>query len=174
MLLKKMLLFFEIFLPEQLLVSADTPLVYKGRVIVATSVVSAFITLALLISFIFLHLSTFLYVGVFLCFITLCFHLYFLSRPTKNFEKNLHLGASLQITVLSILVYLTTFSSKGTGFFGLIWLIPIFLMTAFYFSTRFSFYFAFFNLVLFLVISYLKFDTVYMTLINLLFLSAIS
>ncbi len=167
MLLKKMLLFFEIFLPEQLLVSADTPLVYKGRVIVATSVVSAFITLALLISFIFLHLSSFLYVGVFLCFITLCFHLYFLSRPTKNFEKNLHLGASLQITVLSILVYLTTFSSKGTGFFGLIWLIPIFLMTAFYFSTRFSFYFAFFNLVLFLGISYFKFDTFYMPLKNL-------
>jgi C4-dicarboxylate-specific signal transduction histidine kinase len=73
----------------------------------------------------------------------------------------MQIGATVQILVITLMVYLTAFSEMGMGFFGLIWLLPVFLMMAFYYNTRSSFYFALGNFSLFLVISYYKFDHFY-------------
>lgn len=167
MLLKKLVRFLDHFLPAQLSSAVEAPLLYRGRVIVAINLVSLIAILVLLLAIIGLGLSLFIDVGVVLSMLTLVGHLYFLKNRTQNFEKNLQIGAIVQIVVITCIVYLTSFSAKGTGFFGLIWLLPVFLMIAFYFNSRFSFYFSLTNFILFFLIGVLNYNHFYEPMENL-------
>jgi signal transduction histidine kinase len=155
--LKTLLRLLDIFLPAQFSEEVEVPLLYRGRVIVATNMMSLFAAGALLATTIALKSTAIIHIGVIISILTLIGHLYFLKKLLRNFERNLLIGATIQVLVITGLIYLTAFSEKGMGFFGLIWLIPIFLMIAFYFNTRFSFYFGITNFIFFVGISYYKF-----------------
>ncbi|MFA6237639.1 MAG: HAMP domain-containing sensor histidine kinase [Bacteriovorax sp.] len=144
-------------LPEQFSEVVGAPLLYRGRVIVATNLVSLVAVVALWAFCFVLNLSLLVQAGVFLCIATLLVHLFYLKKHVVNFERNLLIGAIAQVLVLTTVIYLTAFSAKGMGFFGLIWLIPVFLMIALYFNTRFSFYFALINFAIYSIISYFVF-----------------
>lgn len=155
---KTLLKILDIFLPAQFSEVIEIPNLYRARVIVATNVVCLVATVGILATVIFTHSSAPIYVGIAICVFTLLGHLYYLKNQLGNFERNLLVGATLQILVITSLIYLTAFSEKGMGFFGLIWLIPTFLMIAFYFNTRFSFYFALFNFIFFFIITNYEYD----------------
>lgn len=156
--LKKLLMGLDNFLPAQFSEAVEAPLLYKGRVIVATNIASLFAVLVLLVMCFVLHLSLLVHIGVFLSLITLFIHLYFLKSQSGQFERNLLIGATVQVIVLSSLVYLTAFSANGMGIFGLIWLIPVFLMIAFYFNTRFSLYVALLHFGIYFAICFFQYD----------------
>lgn len=158
MFIKKLLRLSDIFLPSELAESVEAPLLYRGRIVVGSNLVSLFAAIALFIAVVVLNRPLMVLVGVGFTVLVLIAHLYLLKKPVKNFERSLQVGATTQIMVISALIYLTAFSSKGMGVFGLVWLLPVFLMIAFYFSTRFSIYFAFFNFIFFLGMGYLKFE----------------
>lgn len=156
--LKEFLKTLDIFLPAQFSESVELSLLYRGRVIVATNIVSLFVLLAQWAIFFLLNFSLLIHVGVFLCIITLVVHLYYLKTRLTNFDRDLLIGSSVQVLVLTALIYLTTFSAKGMGFFGLVWLFPIFLTIAFNFNTRYSFYFSLTNFALYFSVSYFHYD----------------
>lgn len=156
--LKRLLRLLDIFLPAEFAEVVELPLLYRGRIIVATNLVTLLGAVGALMTFIAVNPSTFIHVGVIFCILTLIGHIYFLKKQFKNYESNLIRGATCQIFVISGLIYITAFCEKGMGIFGLIWLIPVFLMIAFFFNTRLSFYFAAINFILFFWISYYKYD----------------
>lgn len=161
MLYKRLMAMLDWFLPAQLNVSVEAPLLYRARTIVGTNIVSFIAASALLIAIVALDLSDLIFWGVCVCILTLIAHLYALKKISKNFEKCLQIGATVQIIIISILIYLTAFSPRGLGFFGLIWLMPIFLMMAFYFSTRFSFFIAVLHYIAFFAVGTWKYETFY-------------
>lgn len=155
--LKKLITTLDLFLPEQFSEVVEAPLHYRARVIAATTIISLLAMALLLIVCFMQDLSLGVYIAVVLCMLTFISHLYYLKIQVFNFERNLLLGATLQVSVITFLVYLGVLSLDGMGFFGLLWLIPVFLMIAFYFNTRFSFYFALVNFGLYFAFSYFKF-----------------
>lgn len=171
--LKGFLRILDIFLSVQFSEAVEVPLLYRGRVIVATNLVSLCAAVGLLMTVIAVDSTAIIHSGVIICIITLIGHLYYLKKQLRNYERNLLIGATVQVVVITGLIYMTAFSEKGMGFFGLIWLIPIFLMIAFYFNTRFSFYFALTNFILFFGISYFKYEHFFAPLKNLPTFSAI-
>ncbi len=158
MFIKKLLRLSDIFLPSELSEAVEAPLLYRGRIVVGSNLVSLVATIILFIAVVVLNRPLMTLLGVGFTVLVLVAHLYLLKKPVKNFERSLQFGATTQIIVISALIYLTAFSSKGMGVFGLVWLLPVFLMIAFYFSTRFSIYFAFLNFFFFLGVGYLKFE----------------
>lgn len=154
----------DVFLPAQLSVSVEAPLLYRARTIVGTNIVSLFASTALLLAVIALDLSNLIFWGVSFCILTLIVHLIFLKRLNRNFEKHLKVGATIQIIIISALIYLTAFSPKGMGFFGLIWLLPVFLMMAFYFNTRFSLIIAVIHYAIYFLICTLRMENFYQPL----------
>lgn len=145
------------FLPNQF-PEIDTQVKNKGRVIVATTLMSFLATVfAWIICFAF-NFPFVVHLGIFFCIATFVGQLYYLKKDVFNFKKKLLVSASIQLIVITTLVYLTSFSEKGMGFFSLIWLIPLILMSAFYFDTRSSLYFAFSHFVVFAGVCILKYS----------------
>ena len=159
--LKRFLTFLDVLLPAHFSEAMEAPVLYRGRMIVATNIVSLVACIFLLLAVVVLNLSLFAICSIILVTTILLFRLYFFKNVVSNFEKNLLVGAGVQTFVITVLVYLTSFSPRGMGFFGLIWLIPLFLMIAFYFNTRFSFYFSVANLILFFIISSIRYEHFY-------------
>lgn len=161
MLLKKLLNVLDLFLPEQLPQDVGAALLYRGRIVVATNLVSIAACLILFMAVLVLNLSVSIKFAIICSILTLGGHLFCLKKYVKNFEQNLLIGATIQVLVINIMVYFSAFSEKGMGFFGLIWLMPVFLMVAFYFDTHFSFLFSLLNFCLFLGMSFLKYPQFY-------------
>lgn len=148
------------FLPSHLGEMVDAQLFYRTRVIVASNLLSSLCCLLLLIAADLLNLSHIIIYGILVCLFTLIVQLVFLKfqKNSNSFEKKLSMSATVQVLAVSFIIYLVAFSEKGMGFFGLIWLIPIFLMMSFYFSSKYSFFTALVSIFVFLGIGYLKFD----------------
>ena len=146
------------FLPNQFS-EVNAQMKTKGRVIVATSVVSLLATLVGWVICLCFSFPLIVHLGIFFCVATYAGQLYYLKKLVFNFKKKLMVGASTQLILLTILVYLTSFSDKGLGFFSLIWLIPLILMSAFYFDSRSSFYFGLGQLVVFVSVCILKYPS---------------
>lgn len=156
--LKTLLNLLDLFLPAHFFEAVEVPLLYRARVIVGTNLACLIVVAGLFVTVIAAQTSLFIYACLIFSFIAVIGNLYFFKNQVRNYERNLLLVAAIQIAIVTGLIYLTAFSEQGMGFFGLIWLIPTFLMIAFYFNTRFSFYFALTNFILFLGISYYKYD----------------
>ncbi len=148
------------FLPAHLDASVEASVFYRARIVIATNIISFFIITLLWGAVYFLNISHFIHIGILFSGLILIVHMYYLKSQTdfKFFEKKLFISAVLQVLMLDIVVYLTSYSS-GLGIFGAIWLLPIFLMIAFYFRTYFSFYFAVVNFLIFIGISLFKLDS---------------
>lgn len=158
MIYRRLMGWLDIFLPAQLSVSVEAPLLYRARTIVGTNIVSLLAALALLLAVFALDLSDLVCWGVVICILTLVTHLYFLKNLKGRFERALQIGATVQVLVISLLIYIVAFSPRGMGFFGLIWLMPVFLMMAFYFNTKFSLYIATVNYAVFFLVGALQFE----------------
>lgn len=136
--LKKLYHFLDFFLPEQLPEIVDIALLYRARMIVAANLCGIVIAASLFIGTSILGSPVLVKIGVLSFGVVFIFLIIFLKTRIKNIERSLNLGAVLQILLLSLTLYTTAFSSKGLGFFALVWLLPIFLMNAFYFKPKFS------------------------------------
>ena len=140
--LKKLYLLLDFFLPEHLYGQVDIATVYRARSVTLAGIVSFvfFIGVTALGSPLFIKISV-------LCSILSFFSLIiFLKTRTHNFEIYLNVGAFLQVFIINIFIYVGAFSPKGMGFFSLIWLVPLQLMSAFYFKARYSVLFFLANL----------------------------
>lgn len=131
--LKKLYQLLDFFLPEHLSDQVEISTLFRARSVVAAGIVGITIVIFLLIGASFFDVSNLIRIGMFFSLIALTTLIVFLKTRTTNFELSLNLGGSLQMLVLFAMVYSSAFSVKGMGFFGLIWLIPLFVMTAFYF-----------------------------------------
>lgn len=147
------------FLPDSFSEFVEIPTLYRGRVIIMSNLLALFASTVVLVLFFIFNFLPFLHYIVIFCIFALMAHLLFLKNQTKNYEKNIIKAASFLVIHLMAMIYIASFSEMGTGFFGLIWLIPIFLMIAFFFETKFSLYFGLINSVVFFVISYFNFDS---------------
>lgn len=144
--LKKLYRFLDTFLPSQVEELVDISVLYRGRLVVAANLCAIVIVSSLFIGANLLGISVFIKIGIFLSFIVLVALIICLKSATKNIEKCLTIGSTVQVVVIFATVYLTAFSPAGMGFFGLLWLLPVFLMNAFYFRPKFALIFFAFNL----------------------------
>lgn len=146
--LKKLYHLLDFFLPEHVAEQVDIATVFRARTVVAGGILGIFVCLILFAGTSMLGAPLFIKIGV-LCSIIVFFTLIvFLKTRTQGFEVSLNLGAFLQISVLYLAIYASCFSSRGLGPFSLIWLIPLFLMAAFYFRPRYSLLFFGINIII--------------------------
>lgn len=145
--LKKLYRLLDFFLPEHLSDQVDITTLFRARSVVAAGLIGVIIVTFLLIGATCLNVSLLIRIGIFFSLIALLTLIIFLKTRTSNFELSLNLGGALQIILLLFLVYGSAFSPKGMGFFGLIWLIPLFLMAAFYFPPFYGMICFFLNLI---------------------------
>lgn len=145
--LKKFYSLLDFFLPEHASDQVDITTLFRARSIVAAGIIGVFILGLFFIGASILQVSLLVRIGILFSLISLVSLVVFLKTRETHFEASLNIGAGLQIVVIYLVVYLTAFSSKGMGFFGLIWLVPIFLMTAFYFRPLYGVLCFLFNLV---------------------------
>ena len=148
----------DVFLPSQFTEYADVPILYRARVIIATNLLSLLATVLVLITYICINASSFIIIDLFLIILGLLGHFLFIKKRLQVHGRNLLVGAFIQVSFITGLIYTIAFASHGSGFFGLVWLIPVFLMIAFFFQIRSSFYIALSNLIVFWIISFYKFD----------------
>ena len=162
----KRLSFLDIFLPAQLLETVKIQLLYRARIVVGINLILFISTAVLLVLFIFLNVPRIMIFADVICSLALVSQLFFLKIARNNWNRNLLYGSTLQIVLITSMIYFAAFAQMHMGFFGLIWLGPIFLMIAFYFNTRYSFYFAIANLIAFLGISYIYYDRFFEPITN--------
>lgn len=151
--LKKIFYLLDFFLPPQISDQVDVATHFRARSIVAAGLLGIVVVLLLFIGATVLDVSLFIRIGMLFSFIALVTLIIFLKTRSRDFEFSLDLGAFIQLSILFIAVYLSAFSSKGAGFFGLIWLVPLFLLTAFYFKPLYGLIFFFINVIILAAIS---------------------
>lgn len=147
--LKKLYQFLDFFLPHQLNDLVHVTLLYQARLVVAANLCGIFIVTSLFVGAAYLGMSVFVKIGILISCIAFVALIIFLKTRLENFERSLNIGSITQIIILFFTVYSTAFSPQGMGYFGLVWLIPVFLMNAFYFKPKFSIIFFAFNLLFF-------------------------
>ena len=128
----------EFFLPESYRESLEAPLLYRAKLIIATNLVGVLVCVALLISIFELHYSLPVFASVLAEAAVSIYMLYRVKVVSQDVDKNLTLTGTVQVLSISSLIYISAFSPKGIGFFGLFWLIPQFLTMSFLFNFYFS------------------------------------
>ena len=136
--LKKLYLLLDFFLPEHISEQVDIATVFRARFVVAAGLLGILVSLILFAGTTILGVPLFIRIGVLSSILVFSTLIVFLKTRTHNFEVSLNVGAFLQITILYLAIYTSAFSTRGLGFFSLISLIPLFLMTAFYFRPRYA------------------------------------
>lgn len=132
--LKKFYLLLDFFLPEHVSDQVDITTLFRARSIVAAGILGIVIMALFFLGANILQINLFVRIGILFSLISLISLVVFLKTRDTNFETSLNIGAGIQIAILYATIYLSAFSPRGMGFFGLIWLVPIFLMSAFYFK----------------------------------------
>jgi signal transduction histidine kinase len=136
--LKKLYSVLDFFLPENLDDIVEVSTFYRARLVVAANLVGIFIVSCLFAGSFYLNLSLFIQINIFASILFFTSLNIFLKTRRENFEKSLLIGSLIQVVFFFVVVSATAFSAKGKGFFGCIWLMPVFLMPAFYFKPRFA------------------------------------
>lgn len=136
--LKKLYLLLDFFLPEHISEQVDIATIFRARSIIAAGILGIIVCVILFAGTTILEVPLFIRIGVLCSIIVFSTLIIFLKTRTTNFEVSLNVGAFLQISVLFLAIYASSFSARGLGFFSLIWLIPLFLMSAFYFKPRYA------------------------------------
>ena len=151
--LKKIFTLLDFFLPSQISDQVDIATHFRARSIVAAGLLGLFIVTLLFIGATVLEVTLFNRIGMLFSFLALLSLIIFLKTRIQDFERSLDLGAFVQISILFITVYMSAFSSKGAGFFALIWLVPLFILLAFYFKPSFGLILFLINVAVLLFIS---------------------
>jgi signal transduction histidine kinase len=152
--LKKFFNLLDFFLPPHVVGGVDITILFRARSIIATGLLGVLILLFLLIGTSWLNVALFIRIGIFVSLLAMLSLIIFMKTRTQKFEYSLNIGAFIQILILFSTVYLSAFSARGIGFFGLICLAPLFLLTAFYFKPFYGFLFFIFNVALLSVVTY--------------------
>lgn len=150
--MKKIYHFIDFFLPNQLSEFVEIAVLFQARLVVATNLCGLVISTILLIGANVLNMPVIMKIGMLFCSFSLAALVIFLKTRLANIEKYLVFGSTLQILVLNFLIYMIAFSSNGMGYFGLIWLFPVFMMIAFYFKPINSLILFGINLIVFFVV----------------------
>lgn len=146
--LKKFYLLLDFFLPEHVSDQVDITTLFRARSIVAAGILGIVIMALFFLGANILQINLFVRIGILFSLISLISLVVFLKTRDTNFETSLNIGAGIQIAILYATIYLSAFSPRGMGFFGLIWLVPIFLMSAFYFKPFYGTICFFLNMVI--------------------------
>lgn len=154
--LKEIFHLLDFFLPPQIGEHVDVATHFRARSIVAAGLLGLMIVILLFIGATVLDVGLFIRIGMLVSLIALVSLIIFLKTRSNDFEFSLNVGAFIQIAIFHIAVYLSAFSSKGTGFFGLIWLIPLCLITAFYFKPLYGLVFFLVNLIILGIVTHLN------------------
>lgn len=154
----KFLKLLDVFLPTELAQVIDAPLLYRGRIIVATDIVTLITMIIVCSSSFIFNLSAVIQFGSLFYILSLIFHLYYLKNAGSKFEEKIFRGTAALMFLMMGLIFVTSFIPNGMGFFELIWVIPIFLMITFFFDTRFSFYYGIINFLFLLLVCYFNYD----------------
>ena len=141
-------------------------LLYRARIIVACNMAGLLITFLILMTYISLKATLFIQICLLFMNFSMAGSLIYIKNLKKNFERNLKAGAFVQICFLTSMIYISAFAESGMGFFGLIWLIPFYLMIAFLFKSRTSLIFASAYSLLFFVVSSFYFHQLQTPLLN--------
>nr|BDT27938.1 ATP-binding protein [Bacteriovorax sp. HI3] len=150
--LKKFYLLLDFFLPEHVSDQVDITTLFRARSIVAAGILGIVIMALFFLGANILHINLFVRIGILFSLISLVSLVVFLKTRDTNFEASLNIGAGIQIAILYSAIYLSAFSPHGMGFFGLIWLIPISLMSAFYFKPLYGTICFFINMIILAVL----------------------
>ena len=143
--LKKLYLLLDFFLPEHVSEQVDIATLFRARSIIAAGILGIIVCAILFVGTTILEVPLFIRIGVLCSIIVFSTLIVFLKTRTTNFEVSLNVGAFLQVSALFLAIYASSFSPKGLGFFSLMWLIPLFLMAAFYFKPKYALIFFGFN-----------------------------
>ncbi len=165
--LKKIFHLLDFFLPPQISDQVDVATHFRARSIVAAGLLGIVVVALLFIGATILDVSLFIRIGMLFSFIALVTLIIFLKTRSHDFEFSLNVGACLQLSILFVAVYLSAFSSKGAGFFGLVWLVPLFLLTAFYFKPLYGVIFFVMNLIVLIIVGDLNHESFFLPIENL-------
>lgn len=151
------------FLPSALGEFADPSLQFRVIIIASTNLISLITAIFLLFFTLYLKLSWIVHFCVLLCIFAFIGNFIFLrmQKNNKDFERRLEIGTTVQIILINLTLYVTSFMENGMGFFALIWQAPVFLMMCFYFKKQYSFFLALFNIIVLILISYIQFKHFY-------------
>lgn len=164
--LKKLYQFIDFFLPNQLSEFVDIAVLYQARVVVAANLTAFIVASILFVVANFLGLALLIKLGILTGCILAVGLIIFLKTRLVNFERYLHIGAGIQISILFFMFYMMAFSQKGMGFFSLIWLIPLFLMSAFILKPKYSLIYFIVNFIVLLSVLYSNIDKFYYPINN--------
>jgi signal transduction histidine kinase len=145
---KNLYLLLDFFLPEHVAEQVDIATIFRARSIVAAGLLGTIVCAILFVGTAILEVPLFIRIGVLCSIIVFSTLIIFLKTRTNNFEVSLNIGAFLQISFLFLIVYSCSFLAKGLGFFSLIWLMPLFLMSTFYFKPRYALMFFCVNIII--------------------------
>jgi len=148
--LKKLYLLLDFFLPLNIEDQVEIATVFRARSIIAAGLLGIIVVTMLFIGSTILEVPLIIRIGILFSAIVMCTLLVFIKTRTDRFLLYLNLGAFVQILILFVAVYTSAFSGRGLGFFSMIWLIPLFLMTAFYFKPLYGLIFFIFNTLIYI------------------------
>ncbi len=145
--LKKLYLLLDFFLPEHIYDQVDISTVYRARSVIVAGILGIISSLIFFIGVSVLGAPLFIKIAVLCSIISFSTLIIFLKTCTRNFVMFLNIGSFLQVFIINVVIYVSAFSARGLGFFSLIWLIPMLLMSAFYLKSRYSALFFLVNLI---------------------------
>lgn len=171
--LKKIFVLLDFFLPSQISDQVDIATHFRARSIIGAGLLAIVVVLLLFLGATFLDVSLFIRIGMLFSLVALVTLVIFLKTRVESFERSLNIGSFVQIVILFAIVYLSSFSEKGLGFFGLIWLIPLLILTTFYFRLVQGLLFFFVNLCVLLATSFYMDDSFFRPVENLVNFKAV-
>jgi signal transduction histidine kinase len=136
--LKNFYLLLDFFLPEDLGEQVDIATFFRARSFIASSLLGIIISILLFIGTSFLEAPLAARISILCCSVSMFTLILFLKNRTQNFEFFLNVASFLQVGTCAFLVYGTAFLPEGMGFFALLWLIPLILLSGFFFKPLYS------------------------------------
>ncbi len=146
--MKSLLFKLDLFLPSGLSDQVDLSTLFRARFVIVSTLFGILVLGLFFSGTIILDLGLAVKLRSFFAILTLFSLLIVLKTKHNDFKKFLNIAIAIQIFLLLVLIYVGTFIGHGFGFFTLIWLIPLFLMSVFYFKPLIGFLFIFFNIIM--------------------------
>ncbi len=142
-------------LPPDLADQVDLSTLFRARFMVISSLIGFFAISFFFAGTVYLDLSLAIKLRSFIAMLIFSSLLLVFKTCRKNFEAFLDVGSALQVLLLLVLIYLDTFTAGGFGFVSLVWFIPVFLMSAFYFRPIVGAFYIIFNVIFVGILTYI-------------------
>ena len=154
--IKSLLIKLDKFLPNGLSDQLDIMTLFRARFFVVSTLFGSIILSLFFIGALSLDLALAIKLRTFVATLIFTFFLIVIKNRRTDFEKFLNVATVVQIFLLLMIIYMGALFGDGFGFFVFIWLIPLFLMSVFYFKPILGFAFTIFNIVLIGILAFFK------------------